>query len=332
VESDPQAERLGDQASDRRAEGEWVQLDVPALRIVPEPLWQAVRERFRDTRASYLRTTNGQLWGRPDNGIESRYLLTGLAQCGSLIVHSRASGGRRANAYLCSYHHLRGSTVCPGGLVLPMEPTNRAILATIEREVLHPDVVQRAMRQALGQLNSPADTAVSRQTALQAEVAVIDQELTRLAAGVAQGGDLKVLLEGIRAREQRRRTLQEELAGLQGLRPVTAGDLQQLQQDVEARLSDWRGLLSRQITQSRQILKKLLVGRIVFRQTPDGGYEFSGEASLGRILAGIVCTKAGVAPTGTAHQAVGPFEVYFEVLALVPLDPVTTPRTDCPSL
>jgi site-specific DNA recombinase len=285
-----------------RTEAEWVQLEMPDLRIVPEPLWQAVRERFRDTRASYLRATNGQLWGRPGNGIESRYLLTGLAQCGlcggSLIVHSRASGGRRANGYLCSYHHLRGSTVCSGGLVLPMEPTNRAILATIEREVLHPDVVQRAMRQALGHLNAPADTAVPRQTALRAEVAVIDQELTRLAAGVAQGGDLKVLLEGIRAREQRRRTLQEELAGLQGLRPVTAGDLQQLQRDVEIRLSDWRGLLSRQIAQSRQILKKLLVGRIVFRQTPDGGYEFSGEASLGRILAGVVCTKAGVAPTG----------------------------------
>jgi site-specific DNA recombinase len=261
-----------------------------------------VRERFRDTRASYLRATNGQLWGRPANGIESRYLLTGLAQCGvcggSLIVHSRASGGRRANAYLCSYHHLRGSTVCPGGLVLPMEPTNRAILGTIEREVLHPDVVQRAIRQALGQLNAPADTAVPRQTALQAEVAVIDQELTRLAAGVAQGGDLTVLVEGIRAREQRRRALREELAGLQSLRPVTARDLQQLQRDVEARLSDWRGLLSRQIAQSRQILKKLLVGRIVFRQRPDGSYEFSGEASLGRILAGVVCTKAGVAPTG----------------------------------
>jgi site-specific DNA recombinase len=34
-----------------RAETEWVQLEVPAVRIVPEPLWQAVRERFRDTRA-----------------------------------------------------------------------------------------------------------------------------------------------------------------------------------------------------------------------------------------------------------------------------------------
>jgi hypothetical protein len=42
-----------------RAEAEWVQVEVSGLRIVPEPLWQAVRARFRDTRASYLRATNG---------------------------------------------------------------------------------------------------------------------------------------------------------------------------------------------------------------------------------------------------------------------------------
>ena len=285
-----------------RAEAEWVQLEIPALRIVPEPLWQAVRERFRDTRASYLRATNGQLWGRPANGVESRYLLTGLAQCGlcggSLIVHSRASGGRRTNAYLCSYHHLRGSTVCPGGLVLPMDLTNEAVLKTIEQEVLHPEVVRRALRRVLGELNAPTDTVVPHRTALQAELAVLEQELARLAAGVAQGGDLTVLLEGIRAREQRRRALQEELAGLEGLRPVSARDLQDIQQDVEGRLTDWRGLLRRQVVQSRQILRKLLVGRIVFRQREDGVYEFSGQASLGRVLAGIVCTKAGVAPTG----------------------------------
>ena len=47
-----------------------------------------------------------------------------------------------------------------------------------------------------------------------------------------------------------------------------------------------------------QILRKLLVGRIVFRRRENGVYEFSGQASLGRILAGIVCTKAGMAPTG----------------------------------
>ena len=79
---------------------------------------------------------------------------------------------------------------------------------------------------------------------------------------------------------------------------MTTRDLQQIQEEVEARLADWRGLLRRQVAQSRQILKKLLVGRIVFQQRDDGSYEFSGQASLGRIIAGLSCTKAVVAPTG----------------------------------
>ena len=177
-----------------------------------------------------------------------------------------------------------------------MDLTNEAVLKTIEQEVLHPEVVRRALRRVLGELNAPTDTVVPRRTALRAELGVLDQELFRLAAGVAQGGDLTVLLEGIRARVQRRRALQEELAGLEGLRPVSARDLQDIQRDAEGRLTDWRGLLRRQVVQSRQILKKLLVGRIVFREREDGVYELSGQASLGRVLAGIVCTKAGVAP------------------------------------
>ena len=137
---------------------------------------------------------------------------------------SRASAGRRAHAYLCSYHHLRGNTVCPGGLVLPVDSTNEAVLAAVEGEVLHPEVVQRAIRRAIDELNAPTDTVVPRRTGLQAELTVLEQELRRLTAAVAQGGDL--------------------------------------------------------------------------RRREDGVYEFSGQASLGRLLAGVICTKAGVAPTG----------------------------------
>jgi hypothetical protein len=70
---------------------------------------------------------------------------------------------------------------------------------------------------------------------------VLAQELTRLAAAVAQGGDLKPLLDAIQARERRKRALESELGELEGLQPVTTRDLQQIQQDVEARLADWRG-------------------------------------------------------------------------------------------
>jgi len=46
--------------------------------------------------------------------------------------------------------------------------------------------------------------------------------------------------------------------------------------------------------------KRVIVGTWRTRADWDawGVYEFSGQASLGQILAGVVCTKAGVAPTG----------------------------------
>jgi hypothetical protein len=119
-----------------------------------------------------------------------------------------------------------------------MDLTNEAVLKTVEQEVLHPEVVRCALRRVLDELNAPTDTLVPRRTGLQAELTVLEQELARLTAAVAQGGDLKPLLDGIQAREQRRRTLQTELVGLEGLRPIGARDLQGIQREVEVRLAD----------------------------------------------------------------------------------------------
>ena len=83
-----------------------------------------------------------------------------------------------------------------------MQRTNQAVLAAIEQEVLHPEVVRRAINRAINVLNAPTDTMVPRRTGLQAELTVLEQELARLTAAVAQSGNLKPLLEGIRAREQ----------------------------------------------------------------------------------------------------------------------------------
>ena len=61
---------------------------------------------------------------------------------------------------------------------------------------------------------------------------------------------------------------------------------------IRTRLADWQGALERHPAQARQILRKLLVGRLVF--TPeveaDGTacYTFTGEAAYGRLLAGVI--------------------------------------------
>lgn len=61
----------------------------PDLRIVSDELWDAVHKRLAAMRGGYIRSCNGQLYGRPDKGLASRYLLSGLmrcAECGGSLV------------------------------------------------------------------------------------------------------------------------------------------------------------------------------------------------------------------------------------------------------
>jgi hypothetical protein len=67
---------------------------------------------------------------------------------------------------------------------------------------------------------------------------------------------------------------------------------------LRARLGDWQGMLGRQPEIARQILRKLLVGRLVL--TPDATartYTMQGRASSGRLLEGIAAA-AGLVPPG----------------------------------
>ena len=63
-------------------------------------------------------------------------------------------------------------------------------------------------------------------------------------------------------------------------------------------LEDWRGLLGRHIGQALQILRKLLVGRLVV--TPEGDHaEVAGTGTLGPFLSGVILPKGMASPTGT---------------------------------
>jgi Recombinase len=54
---------------------EWVRVPAPDLQIVPNKLWEAAHERLRQAQATYLAGTRGEDWGRPVNGVDSKYLL-----------------------------------------------------------------------------------------------------------------------------------------------------------------------------------------------------------------------------------------------------------------
>lgn len=115
-----------------RPAAEWLRLDAPALRIVTEDSWETAHRRISAARESYVRWAHGKLWGRRAAGVESKYLLTGLATCvscgGTFYAQRRSHGSRRAHFYACSSYFYRGAAVCGDGLVLPMAQADDGVL------------------------------------------------------------------------------------------------------------------------------------------------------------------------------------------------------------
>ncbi len=77
-------------------------------------------------------------------------------------------------------------------------------------------------------------------------------------------------------------------------------------------------MLRREVPEAREILRNLIVGRIVFTPRPETRlYEFSGRGSLGRLLAGTASSVSVVTPAGFIRNtsASASFDVVGEALA-----------------
>jgi DNA invertase Pin-like site-specific DNA recombinase len=288
-----------------RDPSEWVREVDERLRIVAQPLWQAVHERLHRTRQAYLRDTEGQVWGRPPSSVESKYLLTGMAACGwcgaTLHVRSRSHGRRRAFFYGCTAHHHRGASICRNSLELPMLETDEALLATFEAQLLHPEVVQQAIREAVAQLAAASAPPPARLETIRAEVARVTAQLGHLTNAVVLGGDLPTLVAEMKTLERRRAGLHAETQRLEQGDGFRAADLLAVESELLMRLADWRALFRRHLREARQMLGQLLVGRVIFtpRATgPDWEVDYAAEGSLGGLVAGVLGPKAVVAPTG----------------------------------
>jgi site-specific DNA recombinase len=278
----------------------------PDLRIVEPTLWEAVQQRRDQASAIYLRDSGGKLWGKPANGVESHYLLTGMAlcPCGSgLTVRSRSHGRKRAFYYVCRAALEKGS-VCDNRMYLPLPITDGAILGYLEGVLLHPDVIAEAIRR-LAQPDPTAEPPEERRTRLQRELAQNERELANFNQAIAAGGaSLETVLKAIELRERQRNELRDAVAQVDFQTTVQALDIEALRPNITALLADWRGLAAKHVQATRQLLRKLLVGRLTFRPNDDGRVIcFSGEGTLAPIIGRLEIrgVQGLVAPTGHAR-------------------------------
>jgi hypothetical protein len=204
----------------------------------------------------------------------------------------------RTFAYLCGGYHRKGPTVCDNRRVLGMTATNAG--APHDRDDVPLAGRRRTDRRGgARRAHSPVRDPGSAGGDAGADLAALETEIARYTAAVGQAPDLASVLDALRTRERQRATLRGELDGLRRLREAGPIDRRGVERQVRAVVADWRGLLGKQVAESRRLLKGLLEGRVVFTPRADeSAIDFTGRLRMGPLLVGALVTTVGGVPDG----------------------------------
>jgi len=197
------------------------------------------------------------------------------------------SRAKRVKLYGCASHWKRGPRVCSNGLVGRVEVIDAEVIATLAEDVLRPTVIDQALAFAFEDL-APAGTDRTRRQ-LEAELTKVTDECGRLAEAIGRGGRLTALLDRLTRLDARAGALRAELTACPAAAPTF--DRKALEQRLHVKLTDWRGLLTRNVATGNAMLRTLLAEPIRFTPVVEErrrGYRFEGRIALDRMITGLV--------------------------------------------
>jgi site-specific DNA recombinase len=285
-----------------RPEGEWIRLEAPDLRIVAEDLWRTAHRRLDTARELYA--AGGRGTDRPD---QEKYLLSGIARCamcgGSLVAFTRdyKRAGERGRFYGCNFNHKRGAKVCRNRVLIRQDKLDQVVLDAIA-EALDERILERAVEKALQRLRRQPDRTKDRQAAIKAELPLLEARMRTVVDEIARGYATDTLRAELQASEQRKRGLVAELESLTGRNQAAASlDVERLRRELRRHVAEIRDLLGKDIPRTRQILRRLLVGRLECEAFDEGqrvGYRFKARGSYAPLLPAGLSTPEMVTPAG----------------------------------
>jgi len=201
--------------------------------------------------------------------------------------------------------------ICKNRILIRQELLDQAVIQAIS-EALDEGLLDQAISRAVERLAARRHHDGDRAAILRQELAEVEAQIAHLGTAMKSGKATDALLEMLEAEHARKKALVAELDLVEHYR-VPAIEAKDLRRDLTARIGDVRGLLAGHIPQARQILRKLVVGRLACEAVEqDGrkGYRFAGQGAYDRVLPGetlaaLTHTPNGVTPAGTARYRSG---------------------------
>ena len=288
-----------------RDESEWERVDVPAWRIVPEELWNAVRAELLKRQSSHWEKAGGL------NSSEKsrRYIFSGLmacAECGSNfnIVNSFGPEAR----YGCIGHRYRGT--CGNKMTILRRSLEEQLLYALGKNLLHPSVREGLFEDFRKQVMTAWELKVrkahqvsSNSDALRERHRILVEEAGNVTRAIRRTGGSSLLDRELISIEAQLRSLEELLAVPTTVQNDKPPSDEEMREFLERKFSDFDSVLHSAPEVAKQSLKRL-VGKLIMRpvqSTERPTYEVSGDIRLFATDAASA-GKDDVALEGSTHR------------------------------
>jgi DNA invertase Pin-like site-specific DNA recombinase len=246
--------------------------------IIDPALWERVKTRREAVAKAYAGNASHFA---ATKSVQTRFLLTGLLQCGvcggnfaARVAHTQRGAGRYYY-YGCAFRARRGTSVCQNATLLPQAAIERDVLEILQQAVLTPGTLDRLLTVVNARLRAQATVSRPRIKELRRALTLVDREIGNYTRAIGKG-DFSSLEQALAAAEQRRATLQAELAQLDGNQQPAVVQLtpaaleRHLQGMTEKLRSGVNGKVREAIQQSLARILVSVDGTVTLETKPDG--------------------------------------------------------------
>jgi site-specific DNA recombinase len=241
---------------ERCPESQWRRKVIPEQRIVSDELWASVLKRMALVNELYglEERRPGLLRAR---SVGSPYVFSGLLKCslcgGSVTVVSGRWAGRHDVRYGCSLHYHRGRGQCVNSLLIARQSLEQQLLAGIQVQVLHPDVVAYTLKRFEERVLQAATRPTHEISDLRRREGDLERRVANLTRALADGYSPSIRAD-LATIESQLGNVREQLA--RALGTAATVQIRNTRRFVEERLANVRGILNAEPVTVRAELAK----------------------------------------------------------------------------
>ncbi len=239
-----------------KPESEWVIHEDEQLRIIPQPLWDAVRERRKEMHRTWPGGDGKRGFSKDQGSRQAHFpthLLAGSMVCGSCGATIAQVSGKSGGYYGC-LAATKGA--CDNKTLVRRTLAEKVILEAVKDEIADPEhvaYVLRRVEQEIAKLQSDLPDTLKLK---EAELAAEQRRLANFVDFIGEGRGSRALAKALVETERRVEALTDEVDGLRRSR-------QKVFQTppiewIKDRLENLQEVLERRTAQSAQALRNIL--------------------------------------------------------------------------